>query len=717
MPQAYYLNALKLYRQGDLALAEQSLRQGLAMQAQHADALHLLGIICYQSKRADEAVQHIQQALSLAPRNVDYLNNYGLALRASGQHNEALKRFQQALAIQSKDLEIQLNIANTLLALERFEEAASYYRRLLQIFTKQHHANEISVRAALSHCLTMLGNHAQLAGQYLQAEASFYEALSYATSNKIEDAALHYNLANAQRELGKTTEACKHYQIAAQLHPHDADIHNNLGNVQRELGQIDLAIASYKTALSINPELYHAKVHLVHQKQHCCDWQGLQADIDQIRGWLKTAPQAQISPFALLSMPGTTAAEQKICADQWLNHRYAKLMAQSPALNFKYNLARKKPKIKIGYLSADFRLHPLAFLVTDLIAQHDRNQFEIIAFSYGVNDQSSARGRLEKAFDQFYDIRNISEIEAAQKIHVCQIDILVDLTGFTQTSRSGIAALRPAPINVSWLGFPGTMGELATGETKGKRALFDYLLTDSFINPADSAVHYAETFALLPCYQANDSKRPVGKIPSRASCNLPEGVFVFCCFNQSFKISPEVFACWLRLLKAAPNSVLWLLDCNPWAKQNLIAQALAHGLTADRLIFAARIPIAEHLARHIHADLFLDTQPYNAHTTCSDALWMGLPVLTCVGDTFSARVAGSLLQAVGLTELISYSLQEYENKALYYYQHQPTLALIKQKLLANNKDCDLFNTQKFTLSLEAQYLAVWQRYCQSTHEP
>jgi predicted O-linked N-acetylglucosamine transferase (SPINDLY family) len=711
MPQAHYLNAINLYRNGNLAQAEQSLKEVLALQAKHADALHLLGVVCYQSNRTGEAAQYLQQALSLEPRNVDYINNYGLALRANGQHEAALKSFQQALIHHAKDLDIQLNIANTLLTLNRFQEATTYYRRLLQIYTKQNNNNQSSVSAALCHCLTAMGNQAQLTGHYLQAEACFQEALVCSTKNNIEDAALYYNLANAQRELGKAAEATQHYQIAAQLNPNDADIYNNLGNVQRELGQLDFAIESYEKALSINPKLYHAKVHLVHQKQHCCNWLGLQDDVNEIRLWLKTAPEAQISPFAFLAMPGTTAAEQKTCADHWLTNRYTSLIAQGQTLNFKYDLLSKKPKIKIAYLSADFRLHPLAFLVTELIELHDRNQFEIIAFSYGVNDQSSARTRLEKAFDQFHDIRHLSEIEAAQKINACHIDILVDLTGFTQTSRSGIAALRPAPINVSWLGFPGTMGEIATVGTEGKQALFDYLLSDIFITPTDSAEHYAEKLALLPhSYQANDSKRPVAKPPTRASCNLPENTFVFCCFNQTFKITSDVFAIWLRLLKTTPNSVLWLLDCNRWAKQNLIAKALAQGLTADRLIFAPRIPIADHLARHAHADLFLDTQPYNAHTTCSDALWMGVPVLTCVGDTFSARVAGSLLSAVNLTELITYSLQDYENKALYFYRNQNILSSIKQKLLANNQQSALFNTQGFAQSLETIYQSMWTHY-------
>ncbi|MDP3678073.1 MAG: tetratricopeptide repeat protein, partial [Methylotenera sp.] len=548
-------------------------------------------------------------------------------------------------------------------------------------------------------CLTSLGNQAHAIGNFTQAETSFKEALQF----NPQDAVLLYNLGNAQRELGKPAEAAKQYQKAIQINPNDADTYNNLGNVQRESGQLDLAIESYQKALQLNPQLHHAKVHLVHQKQHICDWQGLDNDIAEICHWVTTQPSAQISPFAFLAMPNTTAEQQKICANNWVNNRYAVLMQHRQQLDFTHHKHTTPKKLRLGYLSADFRLHPLAFLVSELIELHDRSQFEIVGFSYGVNDKTSARARLEQAFDQFHDIRQLSEIEAAKKIYACDIDILIDLTGFTQTSRSGITALRPAPINVNWLGFPGTMGAFDDAP------LFDYLLTDRFINPPESAKHYAEQLAVLPhSYQPNDRKRPVGKTPTRPSCHLPEGAFVFCCFNQSFKITPDVFSVWMRLLNAVPNSVLWLLDCNIWAKQNLMREAVALGIAAERLIFAPRVAIADHLARHAHADLFLDTLPYNAHTTCSDALWMGVPVLTCVGETFAARVAGSLISAAGLTELITYTLQDYEEKALQLANNPTIIAAIKQKLLAENMTSALFDTNKFTRSLEAIYQTIWQ---------
>ena len=618
-------------------------------------------------------------------------------------NENALKQYQQALLHNPKDTVAQINCGNLCVELKRYEEAAGYFRRLMRIFK-----TNLDIRNALCYALQELGNESHAQGRYLMAEACFKEALE----NQPANAAYLYNLGNAQRELGKPKEATLQYQKAIQLSPNDADIYNNLGNVQRELGQLDLAIASYQKALDLNPKLYHAKVHLVHQKQHIFDWQDLEADILTIRDWVKNVPQAQISPFAFLAMPTTTAEEQKLCANNWVNNRYAALVASNVGrvltrdVGLKPDLQGSHKKIRIGYLSADFRLHPLAFLISELVELHDRSKFEIFAFSYGVNDKTNARARLEKAFDEFHDIRNYSEIDAAKKINELQIDILVDLTGFTQTSRSGIAALRPAPINVNWLGFPGTMGM-----TSNDRPLFDYILSDSFITPPDAASHYAEKLAVLPhCYQPNDRKRPIGKQPSRESCNLPEGAFVFCCFNQSFKITPEFFNVWMRILNAVPNSVLWLFESNPWAKQNLINQAAKNNIAAERLIFAPRMSIADHLARHIHADLFLDTSPYNAHTTCSDALWMGLPVLTCVGDTFAARVAGSILTAADMPELITDSLQDYENKALYLASNSTELEKIKQKLLATKQTSALFDTNQFAQSLEKVYESMWQQY-------
>jgi protein O-GlcNAc transferase len=696
-----YHTALQQHQQGQLAQAEALYRKVLEASPQHADALHYLGVIYHQNNQHDLAVTTIAKALAMDPDNSDFLSNQAIALKAAGRLEDAIKTLQHALTLAPDDLEIHYNLGNAYVEHLQFEGAATCYRRILQVYPQDE-----DLKQALCHALQALGNEHQQTGQYTKAEFTYQEAILIISN----ESSLYYNLGNAQRELGKPADAAQAYLKAIQQSPDDADAYNNLGNVQRELGDLDASIASYQKALDINPKLYHAKVHLVHQKQHICDWKDLEKDISEIRAWLSNAPEAQISPFAFLSMPSTTAQEQKQCANNWLKNRYTSAFNQGKSLAFKHQTKPQASpqKLRIGYLSADFRLHPLASLVSELIELHDRNAFEVYAYSYGANDQSAERKRLERAFDKFVDIRTLSTLDAATKINQDDIDILVDLTGFTQTSRSQIVALRPAPINVSWLGFPGTMGDL-DGEP-----LFDYILSDDFISPLTEANAYSEKLALLPhTYQPNDTKRPISKAKNRKEYGLPEHGFVFCCFNQTFKILPEVFDCWMRLLKQTPNSVLWLLECNQWAKKNLMREAETLGINKERLIFAQRVPMAEHMARQTCADLFLDTLPYNAHTTASDALWMGLPVLTCAGDTFASRVAGSLLKAANLEELITYSLEDYESKASTLVNNPDELKRIKAQLTKHNTELPLFNTSQFAKNLECQYQNMWKAHTEA----
>ena len=685
-----YRKALDLHRDGRFAEAEAAYLELLSQNPRHADTLHLLGVLYHQSGQHVEAAQIIAKAIALAPDNADYLNNHGLALRAAGQPQAALTSYLKAMQLAPHDSDIHTNLGNIYQELGRFEEAAGCFRRVLYGNPK-----DLDAWNALCHALQSLAEQYHSAGQYQQAEAAYLELLELAGNQPH----LLYNLGNAQRELGKPAEAAKSYQKALTLTPADADIHNNLGNVLRELGRLDEAIACYEKALQLNPQLYHAKVHLVHQKQHICDWQGLETDIAQVREWVRTVPQAQVSPFAFLSMPGTTAEEQKRCAEHWVNNRYGQLITQGKERPFEH-MRDAKEKLRIGYLSADFRLHPLAFLISELIELHDRNRFETFAYSYGHDDKTPERKRLEKAFDHFIDVERIPLPDTARKIHEDGIDILVDLTGFTQSTRSGLLALRPAPVQVNWLGFPGSMGS----------AFFDYILSDGFITPLDLGPHYAEQLALLPCYQPNDRQRPVGNTPSRTSAGLPEQGFVYCCFNQTFKITPQLFDIWMRLLLAVPGSVLWLLECNRWAKENLHKEARARGIDPARLVFAPRVPIAEHLARHALADVFLDTLPYNAHTTTSDALWMDVPVITCPGETFTSRVAGSLLSAAGMPELITTSLADYEQLALKLAAEPLQLQSLKEKLRTTKTSMPLFDMQSFTQHLEQAYLHMRQRW-------
>ena len=503
-----------------------------------------------------------------------------------GNLSLALQAFQQVLLHHPKELSLHIACGNLCVELQRFEEAAGYFRRILNT-----HKKSQDVKNALCYALQGLGNQAHQAANFVLAEACFEEILQYQDSNAV----YWYNLGNAQRELGKTKAALASFTQSIRLDPQDADAHNNLGNIQRELGQLDQAMASYVRALQINPHLHHALAHLVHQKQHCCDWQQLDVQIQQLRDWVKHEPSAQISPFAFIAMLGTTPQEQKQCATNWANSLFKSMPATARVVPAEYTssswlfmpenrmdigLQGSSNKLKIGYLSADFRLHPLAFLISELIEQHDRTQFEIVAYSYGMDDKTPERKRLHQAFDTFVDIRELNDLEAAQKIRGDQVHILVDLTGYTQTSRTGIVALKPAAIHINWLGFAGTMGEL-----NGK-PLFDYIIADKTIAP--NQADFSEKILYLPCYQPNDSQRPIGNTDSKASTKasqqLPENAFVFCCFNQTFKITPDVFAVWMQILKQTPNSVLWLLECNPWAKANLQREASNAGVDAERLV-------------------------------------------------------------------------------------------------------------------------------------
>jgi protein O-GlcNAc transferase len=614
--------------------------------------------------------------------------------QSKGNDNLALDYFHQALSQYPNETSLLIACGNLCMKLQRFEQAATHFRSLLA----QNKSPEVA--NALCFALQGLGNQAANEGRDHLAEACFLEALNYQPNHAI----YLYNLGNAQRNLGKLQAAVASFKQSIGANPNDADVYNNLGNVQRELGQIDLAIAHYEKAIAISSNMHHSLAHLIHQKQHICDWRGegknnLHQQIVTMREIVRATPNAAIAPFAFLAMPGTTAQEQKQCANHYIAQHFKQLRALRDQLGFAYH-KQAKSRLKIGYLSADFRLHPLAFLITELIENHNRSQFEIYAYSYGTDDKTDIRKRLMHAFDYFIDIRALNDIEAATKINQDGIDILVDLTGYTQSSRTAIAALKPAAIQINWLGFPGTMGEFDSND-----ALFDYILADKIIAP--NQADFSEKLLYLPCYQPNN-KRIYREISVKTDHALPKDSFVFCCFNQTFKITPDIFAIWMRLLKQVPNSVLWLLDCNAWAKENLEKEAESAGIQKSRLIFAPRTSSELHIERQQHADLFLDTLPYNAHTTASDALSVGLPILTCKGNTFAASVAASLLNHIGLPMLICETLSAYEEKALHFAQNPDALATIKNNLKQSLNSADLFNAKQFAQDLESQYWAIWQ---------
>ncbi|WP_157235110.1 O-linked N-acetylglucosamine transferase, SPINDLY family protein [Methylosinus sp. LW4] len=429
-----------------------------------------------------------------------------------------------------------------------------------------------------------------------------------------------------------------------------------------------------------------------------CEWGDFAGDAKALDDLLEAGRSGSLPPFLLLSQPGVGATDQRRCSELWTRDRRAAAVAARLALDFQFRPADGR-KIRLGYLSNDFHDHATALLLIETLEAHDRERFCVNAYSYGADDGKSMRRRLVGAFDSFVDIEALSDGDAARAIHRDEVDILIDLKGFTANARSGILMLRPAPVQVNYLGYPGTLGE----------DICDYIITDDYVTPFASAGDYSESFAYMPnSYQPHGRAGPIGTIPTREAMGLPEQGVVFCCFNQAYKFTPEMFDVWCRLLDAVPGSVLWLLGA-PMAEGNLRNEAWRRGVNGGRLIFAPDMAQGEHLARLQLADLVLDTAPYNAHTTASDALWAGVPIVTCSGSTFPSRVAGSLLRAVGLTELIAADLDDYFDLAYRLAVDPAHLAELKAKLARNRADAALFDVPAYTRDLEGLYRSMWNR--------
>ena len=573
--------------------------------------------------------------------------------------------------------------------------------------------------------LRFLGVVAAQRAQYENAKAYFLATIKVAP----EYAVAHSNLGNVYTKLRQFDQALAAYEEAARLDPHDIETWSNAGvtffelkrfeeaialydkalaidpnyaealcnkgNALDELKRYEEAITCYEQALSINSNIDWAPGVWMHLKLKASSWENLEGNIQVLLA--KVAASERVSnPFPLLAM-----------SDDPMLHRQASAIYsqyQFPA-NPALGLIPKQPKrekIRIGYFSADFHNHATGYLLAELIELHDKNQFECIGISFGPSQGDAMRTRLEKSFDQFIDASAMSDIEIAQLSRNLKIDIAVDLKGFTQNSRAGIFAYRAAPIQVSYLGYPGTMSA----------DYMDYLIADKTLIPQEFQQAYSEKIIYLPnSYQVNDRKRVISdKTFTRAELGLPEQGFVFCSFNNNYKILPATFDCWMRILKAVDGSVLWLYEDNAAAAHHLRQEAEKRGINSSRLVFAKNMPLAEHLARHRLADLFIDAFPCNAHTTASDALWAGLPVLTLMGNSFASRVAASLLNAIGLPELVTTTSQAYEALAIELAKNPEKLAALKQKLASNRLTTPLFDTPQFTKALERAYAQMYERY-------
>src|SRR5262245_3528228 len=636
--------AVGLHQQGRLADAEKLYRNILRAKPKHFEARHLFGILRSQQGRAKEALDLIAAALEISPGHPDALYNRGNVFVELERYEEALASYDAALAAQPDNEEAHHNRGDVLSKLGLPGEALAAYDRALAL------------------------------------KPNYTEALN--------------NRGIALERLQRYDEALASYDRAVALRPDRAEGLYNRGNLLKELKRFDESVASYLKARAItknDPDAFG----IVGSALAICDWKHSGELAGEVRASLM-AGKSIVTPFTLVGYCDEPALHLQ-CAKNAVADRIR--IRTAPLWN---GPRYQHERIKVAYLSADFHEHATAYLVAELLELHDRARFEIIGVSFGPDDGSNIRRRVAGSFESFHDVRDWSDRDIAAKVRELEVDIAVDLKGHTQDSRPEILAYRPAPIQVGYLGYPGSIGA----------DFLDYILADETVAPFDHAPFYSEKIIQLPdCYQVNDRKRAVAATaPTRQQAGLPDFGFVFCCFNNNYKITEPVFDIWMRLLANVPGSVLWLLRDNSGAERNLRNEASARGIDPARLVFADRVKLDDHLARHRLADLFLDTLPYNAHTTASDALWTGLPVVTCQGNAFAGRIAASLLKAVGLPELITHSLADYETLALRLASDAATLQRVRETLAHNRLTHPLFDTDRFRRGIEAAYQRMWETW-------
>ena len=664
---------------GQLEAAAAAFRSALTQAPDYADAHTNLGLVYAQLGRPEDAIACYRRALELAPAQIQAHNNLGNALQAQGRLDEAVASYERAQAIQPGHPDAYLNLGNVRARQGGFSAAQALYEKALAL-----DPNSADVHLNLGRLHRMQGRHNE-------AFAHFRRALELdpGRADACSDVAIAY------RDAGKFAEAGTYFRKAISLEEREPRYCYDLAELLKVQGRFDEAAALNERALALKADFYPALGALIHARQHMCAWDGIETLWERSRSEAIGKAGSGISPFSIMSQPGSPQ-EQLACARAWAEQELAPLAAERTRLGFDHSKRRGAPeKLRIGYLSWDIHQHATSYLIAELFELHDRKRFEIYVYSFGPDDGSAIRARIRGACDRFVDVAERSHAAIAQAIYDDGVDILVDLKGYTQGSRPQIMALRPAPVQVSWLGFPGSMGA----------DCIDYIIADPFIIPEGMDQYYSEKVVRLPdCYQINDRRREISAhAPSRAECGLPAEGMVFCCFNQAAKILPDVFASWMRILKTVPDSVLWLLEANRFAVENLRRSASGHGVAPERLVFAPRLPMADHLARYRLADLALDTYPYTSHTTASDALWAGCPLATCAGETFASRVAGSILTAAGLPELVTVSLADCERLVLELAVTPGKLRGLRRKLEANRDSCALFDTPRFVRNLEHAY--------------
>ena len=640
-----YALAVAQQQAGNLEAAIGTYARCLTLDGRHPEIYNNLGTALDQSGRLEEAVTCFEHALALDPNYVRPLVNLGRVLRLQGRTAEAMASLEHACRLSPDNAAALTNLAFVLIDLGRRPEAIRHLHRAI----------------ALDPAL---------------AEA-------------------HHGLGRAFAYLGDPMAACDALRRAIELKPGLLEAYVLLASSLMALRQFSDALGILDSYLTRRPDDPNALAAVLSCALHVCDWARVDNALTRMRSLPAGTTHAQ--PFAILGTSDDPGEHL-----QAARHRAASIGRERRAVLSTF--VSRHDRIRVAYVSSDFYTHATAFLMAELPELHDRSVFEVYGVSFGPDDGSAIRRRVLDAFDACFEAADRSDEEIAAWMRAREIDIAVDLKGYTAAARPGIFTLRPAPVQVSYLGYPGTMAA----------PFMDYLIADSFLIPRAEQSMYTEKIAYLPdSYQVNDRRRQAApRAPARADVGLPDEGFVFCCFNASWKITAPVFDIWMLLLTNVPGSVLWLLEDNPRAVENLRREALARGIASGRLVFCPRADNEIHLARHRLADLFLDTYPCSAHTTASDALWSGLPLVTCAGRTFASRVAGSLLRAAGLAELTATSLDEYQRLALELVGDAGRLASLRARLMRDREALPLFDTPAFCRHIEAAYRRMWSLHRQ-----
>lgn len=718
MPKPPDFRALSKFKEGLAHHQQGRLREAQALyQSAHqldpmfADALHHLGIIALQTNRITDAIKMIQQAIQLDPTDPGAYNNLGMALEDGHKHEEALVAYDNALRIAPQHIEALLNRGNVLQTLKRWDLALNSYDKLIALapnFADAYNNRGNVLRALKRHQEAIASFDRALSFNPGYAQALNNKGIALKDLNRLSDALQCYdqairlqpNYAEAFSNRGVALKDLSHmeparisFDRAIALNPNYAQAYGNRGGLLQELGKNKEALQDYEKALTLDPGIMPLYGKRLHVQMLLCDWTDFQQRRDQIVSGLNRNILL-VDPFTVLTTIDSLALQQKV-AELTVKDQY-------PEINKLGRIQNRPsgPKIRLGYFSADLRNHPVAYLMVELFEKHDKNKFELFAFSLGRPVRDDMQKRIAAAFDHFIEVDAQSDEEIARLARSFNIDIAIDLGGYTIHNRTGIFSYRAAPVQVQYIGYLGTMGA----------PYIDYLLADPVLIPDNSRSYYTECIAYLPSYQANDSKRIIStKEFSRVELGLPESAFVFCCFNNNYKITPETFDSWMRILGKAPNSVLFLYANDQDTRANLKREAERRGIEPSRIIFGQRLERDDYLARYRAADLFLDTLPYNAGTTASDALWAGLPVLTCAGESFAARMCASVLQSIGLSELITTTIEDYERTAIELATNRDAIVELKQKLAQHKHSTALFDSDLFCQNLESAYQSMHVR--------